>query len=78
MKQFVLGRRLVGNWAFEQGVMLDDAAAIRLAESLAKRDWQIPPAADDLELSLLSFLVLETAHRYYVQPDKALRTSQSE
>ncbi|MFA7523232.1 MAG: hypothetical protein WCY71_09945 [Halothiobacillaceae bacterium] len=82
MKQFVLGRRLVGSWAFEQGVMLDDAAAIRLAEalaeSLAKRDWQAPPAADDLELSLLSFLILETAHRYYVQPDKALRTSQSE
>ncbi|MFP4251817.1 MAG: hypothetical protein ACLFRM_04165 [Guyparkeria sp.] len=78
MKQFVLGRRLVGGWALEQGATLDDAAAIRLAESLAERDWQAPRAADDLDLSLLSFLVLETAHRYYVQADKALKSCQSE
>lgn len=78
MKQFLLGRRLVGGWALEQGATLDDAAAIRLAESLAERDWHTPRLADDLDLSLLSFLVLETAHRYYVQADKALKTCQSE
>jgi len=78
MKQFVLGRRLVGSWALEQGVTLDDAAAIRLAETLAEHDWHAPHAADDLDLSLLSLLVLETAHRYYVQADKALKTCQSE
>ena len=78
MKQFLLGRRLVGSWAAEQGVTLDDAAAVRLAETLASRDWNAPRAADDLDLSLLSFLVLETAHRYYVQADKALKTCQSE
>ncbi len=78
MKQFVLGRRLVGGWALDQGVTLDDAAAIRLADTLAERDWQTPRAADDLDLSLLSFLILETAHRYYVQADKALKTCQTE
>ncbi len=78
MKQFVLGRRLVGGWAREQGVTLDDVAAIRLAEYLAEQDWQAPRAVDDLDLSLLSFLVLETAHRYYVQADKALKTCQSD
>ena len=78
MKQFVLGRRLVGSWAYEQGVTLDDAAAIDMAEYLGDRDWQGPRPADDLDLSLLSFLVLETAHRYYVQADKALKTCQSD
>ncbi|WP_372591249.1 hypothetical protein [Guyparkeria sp.] len=78
MKQFVLGRRLVGSWALDRGVTLDDAAAISLAEHLAEQDWQVPREADDLELSLLSFLVLETAHRYYVQADKALKTCQSD
>ncbi|MFN2381256.1 MAG: hypothetical protein ABR561_01725 [Guyparkeria sp.] len=78
MKQFVLGRRLVGGWAMEQGATLDDAAAARLADTLAERDWLTPRAADDLDFSLLSFLILETAHRYYVQADKALKTCQSD
>lgn len=78
MKQFVLGRRLVGSWALDRDATLDDAAAVSLAEHLAKQDWQAPREADDLELSLLSFLVLETAHRYYVQADKALKSCQSD
>jgi len=78
MKQFLLGRRRVGSWAPEQGVTLDDAAAIAIAEHLGTRDWQAPRPANDIDLSLLSFLVLETAHRYYVQADKALKTSQSD
>ncbi|HER35776.1 MAG TPA: hypothetical protein ENO19_09965, partial [Halothiobacillaceae bacterium] len=82
MKQFLLGRRLVGRSALEQSATLDDAAAAALAESLAesmaRHDWQTPRAADDLDLSLLSFLVLETAHRYYVQAEKALKACQSD
>ena len=77
MKQFVLGRRLMGAWALEHRVGLNDRQAARLATLLAEQDWQTTRAADDRDLCLLSYLALESANRYYVQADRALKTCQA-
>jgi len=77
MKQFVLGRRLMSDWALKHHAGLNDSQAARLATWLAEQDWNAARQADDRDLSLLSFLALESANRYYVQSDRALKTCQT-
>lgn len=73
MKIFVLGRRAADVFARARGTELDDVGTLSLLDHLLAR-WASNRLADKADLALLSYVTLLTAHRYYVQPEKFLKT----
>ena len=73
MKIFVLGRRAADTFARTKGAELDDAGTLSLLDHLLAR-WASNRLADKSDQALLSYVTLLTAHRYYVQADKFLKT----
>ena len=73
MKIFVLGRRAADAFARSKGTELDDVGTLSLLDHLLAR-WASNRLADAADQALLSYVTLLTAHRYYVQPEKFLKT----
>lgn len=76
MKIFVLGRRAADQFARTQGTELDDVGTLSLLEYLLTR-WSSAQLDSVQEQSVLSYVTLLTAHRYYVQAEKLLKTCRS-
>ncbi len=76
MKIFVLGRRAADVFARSKGTELDDVGTLSVLDHLLAR-WASNRLADAADQALLSYITLLTAHRYYVQPEKFLKTCRS-
>jgi len=73
MKIFVLGRRAADAYARTKQAELDDTGTLILLDYLLTR-WATNRLADATDQALLSYATLLTAHRYYVQSEKFLKT----
>lgn len=73
MKIFVLGRRAAAAFAQAKGTELNDVGTLSLLDHLLAR-WASNRLNEAADQSLLSYVILLTAHRYYVQPEKFLKT----
>ncbi|WP_156521246.1 hypothetical protein [Halothiobacillus diazotrophicus] len=73
MKVFVLGRRESAAFAERRLCALDDAGTLKILSAL-RPILNTSGPLERVSLSVLSFVILLTAHRYNVQADRLLKT----
>lgn len=76
LKQFVIAQRRAEAFATEQHLQLNDKTTIQLIHYLIEQIEQYSNWKDQSTKSLLSFVILQTAYRYYVFPDRLLNHCQ--
>lgn len=76
LKQFVIGQRRAEAFANEQHLQLNDRSTIALIEHLIEQIEDFSHWQDQTTQSLFSFVVLQTAYRYYVFADRLLNHCQ--
>lgn len=76
LKQFVIAQRRAEAFATEQHLQLNDQKTVELIEYLIDQIEQYSNWQDQTNKSLLSFVILQTAYRYYVFADRLLNHCQ--
>ncbi|MDX1796594.1 MAG: YqcI/YcgG family protein [Hydrogenovibrio sp.] len=76
LKQFVIAQRRAHAFATEQHLQLNDEKTVELIDYLIEQVHQQGDWHDQHVKSLLSFVILQTAYRYYVLADRLLNHCQ--
>lgn len=76
LKQFVLGQRRAEAFATEQHLQLNDATTLKLIDWLSEEVHQAGDWSQTTHRAALSFLIYQTAYRYYAFADRLLNQCQ--